>query len=181
MKSIAQAKLEANSKALQEEMDPECFHTVKARQTRHPIPALKKTGRSIAAEYPHIAQEFQDSLYGGEQQRANTHIGAKAEPVDSGILNTTINQSLNGAAHGPDHITTRLIKEVYRLREDLFQRTTNCAWTQGISDTGKNSNTILIPKAKKATYTVAKSWRPVQLQSILAKVLERQQYKGLRT
>jgi len=49
----------------------------------------------------------------------------------------------------------------------------NRAWTQGIPDTWKASNPILIPKAKKATYTVAKSWRPIQLQSILAKILER--------
>ena len=49
----------------------------------------------------------------------------------------------------------------------------NGAWTQGIPDTWKASNTILIPKAKKATYTVAKSLRPIQLQSIRAKVLER--------
>jgi len=53
-KAIAQAKLEANSKALQEERDPECFRTIKARQTRHPIPALQKTGGGIAAEHPHI-------------------------------------------------------------------------------------------------------------------------------
>jgi len=59
-KAIAQAKLEANGRALQEESDPECFRTVKARQTRHPIPALQKTGGGIAAEHPHIAQELQD-------------------------------------------------------------------------------------------------------------------------
>jgi len=31
----------------------------------------------------------------------------------------------------------------------------------------------LIPKAKKASYTTAKSWRPIQLRSILAKVIAR--------
>ena len=171
-KAIAQAKLEANGRALQEETDPECFRTVKARQTRHPIPALQKTGGGIAAEHPHIAQELQDSLYGGEHHRTNTHITAKAEPLNTGILNAAIRQSPNGAAPCPDHITTRLIKELCRLREDLFLRMMNKAWTQGIPDTCKASNTILIPKAKKVTYTVAKSWRPIQLQSILAKILE---------
>jgi len=172
-KAIAQAKLEANGRSLEEETDPECFRTVKARQTRHPIPALEKTGGGIAAEHPQIAQELPDSLYGDEHHRANTHITAKAEPLNTGILNAAIRESPNSAASGQDHITTRLIKELCKLREDLFLRLMNRAWTQGIPDTWKTSNTILNPKAKKATYTVAKSWRPIQLQSILAKVLER--------
>jgi len=172
-KAIAQAKLEANGRALQEETDPECFRTVKVRQTRHPIPALQKTGGGRAAEHPHIAQELPDSLYGDEHDRANTRITAKAEPLNTGILNAAIRQLPNGAAPGPDHITTRLIKELCKLREDRFLRRMNGAWIQGIPDTWKASNTILIPKAKKATYTAAKSWGPIQLQSILAKVLER--------
>jgi len=165
--------LKANSKALQEETDPECFRTIKARQTRHPIPALQKIDGGIAAEHPHITQELLDALYGGEHRRANTGMRAKAERLNTGILKAAIRQSPNGAAPGPDHITTRLVKELCRLREDLFLRTMNRAWTQGIPDSWKSSNTILIPKAKKATYTIAKSWRPIQLQSILAKVLER--------
>ena len=44
---------------------------------------------------------------------------------------------------------------------------------EGMPDSWKTSCTILIPKAKKASYTVAKSWRPIQLQWILAKVMER--------
>ena len=47
------------------------------------------------------------------------------------------------------------------------------AWRHGIPASWKASNTILIPKARKPTYTVAKSWRPIQVQSILAKILER--------
>ena len=49
----------------------------------------------------------------------------------------------------------------------------NEAWKHGVPTTWKTSRTILIPKAKRETYNVAKSWRPIQLQSILAKVLER--------
>jgi len=172
-KAIAQATLEANGKALQEETDPECFRTVKAIQTRHHIPALQKTGEGIAAQHPHIAQERQESLCGGEHHRGNAGITAKAEPLNVGILNAAIRQSPNGEDPGPDHITTRLIKEFCKLREDLVLMTIKRAWTQGIPNAWKVSNTILIPKAKKARYNVAKSWRPIQLQSILAKVLER--------
>ena len=126
-KAIAQAKLKANTKALQEETDPECFRTIKARQTRHPIPALQKVDAGIAAEHPHIAPELQDALYGGEHRRASTRIRAKAGPLNTSILNAAIRQSPNGAAPVPDHITTRLIKKLCRLREDLFLRTMNKA------------------------------------------------------
>ena len=57
--------------------------------------------------------------------------------------------------------------------QNLFLNMMNRAWREGIPTTWKTSRTILIPKAKKETYNVAKSWRPIQLQSILAKVLER--------
>jgi len=41
-------------------------------------------------------------------------------------------------------------------------------------DSWKRSSTILIvPKANKPSYTIAKSWRPIQLQLILAKTMER--------
>ena len=49
----------------------------------------------------------------------------------------------------------------------------NRALLEGIPASWKTSDTILIPKARKVSYTDAKSWRPIQLQSILAKVLER--------
>jgi len=39
-KAIFEAKLTANEKALQEEIDPECFRSVKMKTTKHPIPAL---------------------------------------------------------------------------------------------------------------------------------------------
>ena len=172
-KSIARSKMEANGKALQEESDPQCFRSVRARQTRHPIPALLKADGHTAAEHQHIAQEFQDALYLGEHQRTKTEIRATAEPLNIGILNAAIKQSPNGASPGPDFITTRLIKEFCEVREDLFLATMSQAWEYGIPATWKNSNTILIPKARKPTYTAAKSWRPIQLQSILAKVLER--------
>ena len=172
-KAIAEAKLTANGKALQEETDPECFRTVKPRQTRHPIPALRRADSSTAAEHEHIAQEFQDALYLGEHRRSKTEIRADAEPLNTGILNAAIKQSPNGASPGPDLITTRLVKEFIQSREDLFLAMMNRAWRHGIPASWKASNTILIPKARKPTYTVAKSWRPIQLQSILAKILER--------
>lgn len=170
-KAIAEAKLTANGKALQEETNPECFRTVKARQTRHP--ALRKADGSTAAEHQHIAQEFQDALYLGEHRRTKTDIQADADHLNKGILNAAIKQSPNGASPGPDLITTRLMKEFSEKREDLFLATMNRAWRQGIPECWKASNTILIPKARKATYTAAKSRRPIQLQSILAKILER--------
>ena len=173
-KAIAKAKHETNARSLQEETDPECFRTVKARTTRHPIPALIRKNNTIAAEHQHIAQELQDALYEGEHRRPLISINQKpTDQLNIGNLNAAIKQSPNGAATGPDFITTRMLKLFSKTREKLFLETMNVAWTQGIPDSWKLSNTILIPKARKPTYTTAKSWRPIQLQSILAKTMER--------
>jgi len=173
-KAIAKAKHEANARALQEETDPEWFRTVKARTTRYPIPALQRKDKTVAAEHQHIAKEFQDALYEGEHRRPLRPINQRpTDQLNIGNLNAAIKQSPNGAATGPDFITTRMLKLFSKLREKLFLETMNVAWTQGIPDSWKHSNTILIPKARKPTYTAAKSWRPIQLQSILAKTMER--------
>lgn len=138
-KAIAEAKLTGNGKALQEETDPECFRPVKARQTRHPIPAPRKTDGSTAAEHQHMAQEFQDALYLKEHHRAKTDIQADADPLNMVILNAAIKQSPNVASPGPDFITTRLIKEFSQTREDLFLATMNRAWRQGIRKAGRQA------------------------------------------
>jgi hypothetical protein len=174
-KMIANAKLEANGRILQEEADPECFRSVKYRTTKHPIPALERTDGSIAAEHDHIADELQNSLYEGEHQRPTTQV-EKEKPssdIDIGEINLAIKASPNGAASGPDHITTRLLRILAKEKEDLTIAMFNRAFQQGAPTEWKASSTILIPKARKPTYSRAKSWRPIQLQSIMAKTLER--------
>jgi len=54
----------------------------------------------------------------------------------------------------------------------MFSKMINQFIKNGMPEQWKTSFTILIPKAKKASYTIAKSWRPIQLQSILAKLME---------
>jgi len=172
-KHIAKAKMESNARCLLEETDPECFRSVKPRATKHPIPSLERSDGTMAAEHQHIAEELHSALYQGESCRRPKELEPPKEALNTGNLDTALKNSPNGAAAGPDHIPTRIVREFRRLREKLFMATMNQAWTQGIPSSWKSSSTVLIPKLNKPAYTIAKSWRPIQLQSILAKVLER--------
>jgi len=173
-KVIFEAKLTVNEKALQEETDPECFRAVKIKTTKHPIPALQRADGTLAADHNHIAKELQDSLYGGEHRRDTpATINPTNTQVEDGEIQKALKASPNGAATGPDQIPTRMLRTLWRLRPDLFQKIINQVYKEGMPNSWKTSSTILIPKANKPTYTTAKSWRPIQLQSILAKVMER--------
>lgn len=172
-KAIAQAKIDCHSRALQEETDPECFRSVKPRTTNHPIPALEKHDIRVAAEHQHMADEIQKALYQGEHYRHPTTITSITQEIHIGILDRALKATPNGVATSPDRIPARAVKVLRKENEKLFTDMMNRAWQEGIPNTWKESTTILIPKAKKSTYTKAKNWRPIQLQSILAKVLER--------
>jgi len=173
-KKITKAKIEANNKALQEETDPECFRSIRPMCSKRPIPSLTRKDGSVASEHPHIATELQEALYRGQYQRANTRItSAPGRELTLEELNIALKASLNGALPGPDRIPTRLVWEFRKTNEGLFLATMKRALQEGIPAGWKTSDTILIPKARKETYTNAKSWRPIQLQLILAKVLER--------
>lgn len=93
--------------------------------------------------------------------------------ITIGELDKAIKASPNGAATGPDDIPTRAIRELRKVKENLFLTMRNKAYSEGVPDSWKTSTTILIRKAKKDSYRHAKSWRPIQLQSILSKILER--------
>ena len=171
---IAKAKIEANGRALQEETDPECFRSVRPMSNKRPIPSLIRKDNSIASEHPHIASELQDGLYGGQQQRDDTVIESTPDTdLTLEELDAALKASPNGASPGPDRIPTRMVREFRKSNDKLFLATMGRALLEGIPASWKTSNTILIPKARKESYTNAKSWRPIQLQSILAKVLER--------
>jgi len=172
-KHIAEAKMESNARYLQEETHPEYFRSAKPRATKHPIPTLERSDGKIAAEHQHIAEELHSALYQGESCRHPRGLEPPKESLNTGNLDVALQNFPNGTSTGPDHIPTRMIREFRRRRERLFMATMNQAWTQGIPSSWKSSSTILIPKLNKPAYTIAKSWRPIQLQSILAKVLER--------
>jgi len=173
-KAIFEAKLTANEKALQEETDPECFRTVKMKTTKHPIPALQRPDGTLAAEHNHIAKELQDSLYGGEHRRDTPPaINPTSTLVEDGEIQKALKASPNGAATGPDQIPTRMLRTLWKLKPDLLRKIINQVYKEGMPNSWKTSSTILIPKANKPSYTTAKSWRPIQLQSILAKIMER--------
>jgi len=172
--AIAKAKIEANGKSLQEETDPECFRRVKPTTTKRPIPALTKPDGTDVSEHPHRAEELQRALYGGEHRRPTPPKPTMtSNRITIAELDKAIKASPNGAATGPDDIPTRAIRELRKAKENLFLKMMNKAYTEGIPDSWKTSTTILIRKAKKDSYRHAKSWRPIQLQSILSKILER--------
>jgi len=171
--AIAKAKIEANAKSLQEETDPECFRSVKPMTTKRPIPTLTRPDGTDTSEHPHIVEELQRALYRGEHKRP-----APGRPITTtseitiAELDKAIKASPNGPATRPDDIPTRAIRELRKAKENLFLNMMNRAYTQGIPDSWKTSTTILIRKAKKASYKPAKSGRPILLQSILSKILE---------
>jgi len=173
-KKIAKANIEANGRALQEETDPECFRSIRPMSTKQPIPSLVRKDGSIASEHPHIATELQEPLYGRQRQRPNSVINSTPDvSLTLEELDAALKASPSGALPGPDRIPTRMVKEFRRSNETLFLATMTRALLEGIPASWKTSYTILIPKARKESYTNAKSWRPIQLQLILAKVLER--------
>jgi len=173
-KAITQAKIEANDRTLQEETDPECFRTVKLRATKHSIPALQRADNIMAAEHDYIAAEIQNSLYDGEHTRGKPETITPSDPnIDEGEIQTALQNCLNGAAPGPDSITTRLLRLLWKTKKEMFSKVINQVFKNRMPESWKNSSTILIPKAKKPSYMIAKSWRPIQLQSILGKLIER--------
>jgi len=173
-KKIAKAKIEANGRALQQETDPECFRSVRPMYNKRPIPSLTRKDGTIASEHPHIASELQEALYGGQRQRIDTVIESTSDlELTLEELDVALKASPNGASPGPDRIPTRMVREFRKANEKLFLAMMSRALLEGIPASWKTSDTILIPKARKESYTDAKSWRPIQLQSILAKVLER--------
>ena len=173
-KKIAKAKIEANSRPLQEETDPECFRSIRPMCNKRPIPSLIRRDGSTASEHPHIASEVQEALYGGQRERNSTVIESVPDmELMLEELDAALKVSPNGAFPGPDRIPTRMVREFRKSNDKLFLATMNRALLEGIPDVWKTSDTILIPKARKESYSDAKSWRPIQLQSILAKVLER--------
>jgi len=141
---------------------------------KRPIPSLVRKDNSIASGHPHIASELQEALYGGQRQRDSTVIESAPDiKLTLEELDTALKASPNGASPGPDRIPTRLVREFTKSNENRFLVTMSRAFLQVILASWTTSDTILIPKARTESYTDAKSWRPIQLQSILAKVLER--------
>jgi len=173
-KAIAQAKMEANKKALEEETDPECFRTVKHKATKHPIPALQRADNTMAAEHDHIATEILDALNRGEHSRKEPGAITPTDPdIDEADIQKAFTASSNGAAPGPNYIPTRMISLMSKTKQGLLHKVINGVFKAGMPEQLKASSTILIPKANKSSYTIAQSWRPIQLQLILAKLMER--------
>jgi len=172
--AIAKAKIEANAKSLQEETDPECFRSVKPMTTKRPIPGLTRPDGTDVSEHPYIAEELQRALYRGEHRRpAPCTPTTTTTGITIAELDKAIKALPNGAATWPDDIPTRAIRELRKAKENLFLKMMNKAYAEGIPDSWKTSTTILIRKAIKDSYRQAKSWRLIQLQSILSKILER--------
>jgi len=173
-KAIAQANIEANKRALQEETYPEYFRTVKLRATKHPILALQSADNTMAAEHGHIVAEIQNSLYDREYTRGTPERITATDPdIDEGDIQTALNNSPNGAVVSPDSIPTRLLRLLWKTKKEMFSKVINQFFKNRMPEPWKTSFTIVIPKAQKASYIIAKSWRPIQLQSILAKLMER--------
>jgi len=125
--------------------------------TKRPIPALTRPDGTDASEHSHIAEELQRVLYGGEHKRPPPD---NPTTTNSGItiaeLDKAIKASPNGAATGPDDIPTRIKRELRKAKEKLFLNMMNRAYTEGIPDSWKTSTTILVRKAKKDSYKLAK-------------------------
>jgi len=138
---IAKAKIEANAKSLQEETDPESFRSVKPMTTKRPIPALTRPEGTDASEHPHIAEELQRALYGGEHRRP-TPCKPTTAPTKITIaeLDKAIKASPNGAATGPDDIPTRIVREFRKAKESLFLKTMNRAYAEGIPEGLENKH-----------------------------------------
>ena len=67
----------------------------------------------------------------------------------------------------------RMLILLWKLKPDLLRKTINRVYRKDMPNSWKSSSTILIPKANKPSYTMGKSWRPIQLLSILAKIMGR--------
>lgn len=147
---------------------------MKLKATKHPITALQKKDNTMAAEYDHIGTGLHESLYSSEHPRERQVIIQPTEHrIECSDIQNALNASPNGAAARPDMIPTRLVRLLWNIKQKLYLEVTNRVLKKGMLKSWKTSSTILIPKAKMAFYTVGKSWRPIQLQLILAKVMER--------
>jgi len=139
-----------------------------------PIQSRMRKDGLIASEHTHIATELQEALYGGQQQRPNSSVDSVSD-LDLTLeeLDVALKASPSGASPGPDCVPTTLVKEFRKSNKTLFLVTMRRALLDRIPASWKTSDTILFPKARKESYMDTKSRRPIQLLSILAKVLER--------
>jgi len=113
-------------------------------------------------------------LYGREHRRDTpAAINPTNAQGEDGEILKSLKASPNGVATGPDQIPRRMLRTLWRLRPDLFRKIINRVYKEGMPNSWKTSYPILIPKSNQPSYMTAKSWRPIQLQSILAKVMER--------
>jgi len=116
----------------------------------------------MAGEHDHIAAEIQNSVYDGEQTRRKPETITPSDPdSDEGEIQTALHNSPNSASPGPDSIPTRLLRLLWKTKKEMFSQVINRVFKNGMPESWINCSTILIPKAKKASYTIAKSWRPL--------------------
>src|SRR6266480_4854528 len=85
-----------------------------------------------------------------------------------------IQKFLNRKAPGPDNIPNEVLKIIApTIAEELAQAVTELLRAGNIPQLYKESITVAIRKERKGDYTLLSSYRPVALENILAKVVER--------
>ncbi|KAG0636408.1 hypothetical protein HOY80DRAFT_1054643 [Tuber brumale] len=95
------------------------------------------------------------------------------EPISKQEIVEAIKNSPPKVMPGPDGITLKLVRTVNKVRPVTLRICLDQVIREGMPDERKRATRVIIPKLKTTQYDVAKAWRPTQLQSILAKVLER--------
>lgn len=89
-------------------------------------------------------------------------------------VNTVVNSLRKDVAPGPDGIKTSVVQAIYKQHKTFFVNLFNaCLRTGYFPKKWKQAKVILIPKAKSEDKPEDKRYRPIAINSILGKVLEK--------
>lgn len=94
-------------------------------------------------------------------------------PFTVGEVNIVVNALRKDVAPGPDGIKTTFFQTIYKAHTGFFLNLFNACLEQGYFPKWKQSKIVLIPKSKAEDKIEEKKYRPIAINSILGKVLEK--------
>ena len=148
------------------------------------ISALRRNGQEEATQdNVERAQILAEKFFPGQgladlsdienDQQAPSQIDAQVF-ITADEVKKVIKELPNGKAPGPDSIPNEVLKIIApAVAEDLAQAISKLLQDGEIPRSYKESITVALRKERKADYTLPSSYRPIALENMLAKVIEK--------
>jgi len=151
--------------------DQQIFKMVRNLQEHRTIPFLTNSQGKRISSHQVMSQTIADQLKLTASPERHSHKTVDIT-VDSNDVQLGLMTSSRNTAAGIDGVGYPLLRLWFKTNSDHRTRMINGLIKNGYP-TWSEAITVLIAKAGKPTYTVAKSWRMIHLLPTLAKVVDR--------